>query len=627
MGNSRGRRLLRSAAAAACLCVLGYFGFLPSGGYTRQSRGLTGGTLAEVAFPQGGLRVLLQAEELAPFPANSTIESTGACDDLKHWERSGGVAVYIAGLLYLLLGVGIVCEEYFAVSLELLVKKLNLPEDVAGATFMAAGTSAPELFASLMALLNPSADSDVGIATIVGSAVYNILVIVALCVLVPRKSIQVEPRSLSRDCFFYGLAIVSIIWIFYDGVVHWWEGLICVMAYMCYGCYMAVDKRFSSWLYYKFWGAPKPVSVPVDSVDGFSAAGTSAPVGQKKGYSEFRDEDDGRDDSLMIKEPPGSNYELPSTASKHIELSSLNMSMAEWPFVGAKPLILPASRFARTVRIVAYTQRFCKNCRKGVLLRRESLKPLSLPIASAPEQMTTIALGDERVDANDDDSVHNPVLRNVYKIGNELDGLLPHDPFHVENPFAVPNRRIDKVFWLLALPWQAAYFITIPNCKRQRWRPYFLLTFIMAIVWMGLICWLLVEWATRVGCILNIPSAFMGVTILAAGTSLPDTLASVAVAKTMPQMALANALGSNIFDVWIALGVPWLFVLPFKGPIRVPTSDLLSNSLIMAAALCLYYISVMLSKWRMKVGMGFFFLFCYVMYVAYNVVFIWILRD
>lgn len=50
-------------------------------------------------------------------------------------------------------------------SLEAISEKLDLSEDVAGATFMAAGSSAPELFTSVAGV---TADSDVGVGTIVG---------------------------------------------------------------------------------------------------------------------------------------------------------------------------------------------------------------------------------------------------------------------------------------------------------------------------------------------------------------------------------------------------------------------------------------------------------------------------
>ena len=43
-----------------------------------------------------------------------------------------------------------VCDDYFMNSLEIIGQKLNLDQDVAGATFMAAGSSAPEVFISLI---------------------------------------------------------------------------------------------------------------------------------------------------------------------------------------------------------------------------------------------------------------------------------------------------------------------------------------------------------------------------------------------------------------------------------------------------------------------------------------------
>ena len=95
-------------------------------------------------------------------------------------------------------GIAIICDDFFVPSLEAISEKLDLSEDVAGATFMAAGSSAPELFTSVAGV---GTDSDVGVGTIVGwviqywtvvilfiplfthfsrSAMFNILVIVAL---------------------------------------------------------------------------------------------------------------------------------------------------------------------------------------------------------------------------------------------------------------------------------------------------------------------------------------------------------------------------------------------------------------------------------------------------------------
>uniref|UniRef100_A0A8C6U5Z3 Sodium/calcium exchanger membrane region domain-containing protein n=1 Tax=Neogobius melanostomus TaxID=47308 RepID=A0A8C6U5Z3_9GOBI len=73
----------------------------------------------------------------------------------------------------------IVCDIYFVPSLEKISENLDLSEDVAGATFMAAGSSAPELFTSLIGVFITK--GDVGVGTIVGSAVFNVLVIIGIC--------------------------------------------------------------------------------------------------------------------------------------------------------------------------------------------------------------------------------------------------------------------------------------------------------------------------------------------------------------------------------------------------------------------------------------------------------------
>lgn len=51
----------------------------------------------------------------------------------------------------------------------------------------------------------------------------------------------------------------------------------------------------------------------------------------------------------------------------------------------------------------------------------------------------------------------------------------------------------------------------------------------------------------------------MGLTFVAAGVSIPDALSSMAVIKEgYGDMAVSNAVGSNVFDILICLGLPWL---------------------------------------------------------------------
>merc|ERR550517_1980199 len=72
------------------------------------------------------------------------------------------------------------------------------------------------------------------------------------------------------------------------------------------------------------------------------------------------------------------------------------------------------------------------------------------------------------------------------------------------------------------------------------------------------ICYAMVWGAEKCGCIIGIPPKLMGATVLAAGTSIPDALGSIEVAQQgMGDMAVANAIGSNVFDILIGLGLPW----------------------------------------------------------------------
>ena len=57
----------------------------------------------------------------------------------------GGLLVHLLIAAYMFLGLSIVCDDYFVPALERMVESLQMSQDVAGATFMAAGSSAPEL--------------------------------------------------------------------------------------------------------------------------------------------------------------------------------------------------------------------------------------------------------------------------------------------------------------------------------------------------------------------------------------------------------------------------------------------------------------------------------------------------
>merc|ERR1719515_705940 len=117
-------------------------------------------------------------EEGAVAPRRKLYEyEAGVCDSflVSHY-KTVAMALLMWGIFYMFWGLAIVCDDYFVTSLEDISEAMHLSSDVAGATFMAAGSSAPELFTSIVAtflIVNEG-----GVGTIIGSAIFNILVIV-----------------------------------------------------------------------------------------------------------------------------------------------------------------------------------------------------------------------------------------------------------------------------------------------------------------------------------------------------------------------------------------------------------------------------------------------------------------
>ena len=68
-------------------------------------------------------------------------------------RKHGAVIFHLFIALYMFAALAIICDYYFVSSLEVICHKLKLQADVAGATLMAVGSSAPELFASLIGKL------------------------------------------------------------------------------------------------------------------------------------------------------------------------------------------------------------------------------------------------------------------------------------------------------------------------------------------------------------------------------------------------------------------------------------------------------------------------------------------
>jgi len=172
---------------------------------------------------------------------------TGSC---KVIDSNVGMAMVgcVFGLLYLFIGIAIVCDEVFVPALEIIAERNNLSADVAGATLMAAGGSAPELATSLIGTFQRS---DVGFGTIVGSAVFNVLFVIGMCAMLTPAAIsplQLTWWPLFRDCTYYVLTLTCLAVVMRDGTVQLGEAFVLFAMYWGYVFLMKNSEKVEAWV-------------------------------------------------------------------------------------------------------------------------------------------------------------------------------------------------------------------------------------------------------------------------------------------------------------------------------------------------------------------------------------------
>jgi len=184
-----------------------------------------------------------------------------------------GLAYFIA-MIYLFIGVSIVSDRFME-SIEVITAKekevrVTKPngevqivvvrvwnETVSNLTLMALGSSAPEILLSIIEIYAKNFDAgDLGPGTIVGSAAFNLLVIIAICVYVipdgevrKIKHLRVFAITATWSIFAY-LWLLIILKVTSPGIVELWEGIVTLLFFpLTVGMAYVADRRL---LVYKY---------------------------------------------------------------------------------------------------------------------------------------------------------------------------------------------------------------------------------------------------------------------------------------------------------------------------------------------------------------------------------------
>ncbi|XP_033756814.1 sodium/potassium/calcium exchanger 3-like [Pecten maximus] len=420
----------------------------------------------------------------------------------------GGITIHILVSLYMFLGFAYLCDDYFVPSLEIICDTLQIQSDVAGATFMAAGSSAPELATAIIAVF--IAKDDIGLGTVVGSAVYNVMFVISVCALLAGMVVYLNWWPLIRDCVFYSLSVAALSLVILDGNIYWYEALGLVLFYLVYIVIMYYNSKLEAWI--------------VPKVKWCGQAATRK------------------------KEPES---------------------------------------------IVLYDKLRDANSNGAVVLNANSVSE---------------SLSDELTALTDSDS-DDPGEGHTMKMASYDD-----EP---ESVFAWPDAWWKRALYIIAIPLKIVLFISVPDCRKPRWRRWFVVTFIMCLVWLTIFSYIMVWMITVIGYTADIPDTVMGLTFIAFGVSMPDVIASLIVVREgHGDMAVSNAVGSNVFDILICMGVPWLLQIIIKKgePIEVYSEGLLYSSFTLLATVFLLLLITHLNKWRLTKSYGVVLMIIYVFF-------------
>lgn len=206
-------------------------------------------------------------------------------------DRLARATIYFVGLAYMFLGVSIIADRFMA-SIEVItsqerqitIKKPNgekitttvriWNETVSNLTLMALGSSAPEILLSVVEVCGHNFNAgELGPNTIVGSAAFNMFVIIGFCVSVIPEG---ETRKVKHLRVFFVTAAWSVFaytWlylilaVFSPGVVEIWEGLLTLFFFpICVGFAYVADRRLLFYKYmYKRYRAGKRKGVIIET--------------------------------------------------------------------------------------------------------------------------------------------------------------------------------------------------------------------------------------------------------------------------------------------------------------------------------------------------------------------------
>lgn len=650
----------------------------------------------------------------------------------------GWTAFWIFLVFYLFVGTAIVCDELFIPALELISSKWNLSDDVAGATLMAAGGSAPELATSLISTFT---ESDIGFGTIVGSAIFNVLFVIGMCALFTPKDLvplKLTWWPLARDSAYYVLTLFALACWFQLPLrgrpgIQLWEAILQFGLYVGYVVLMSQNEKLEAFMRGIVGnGCPRVFPTPEEESHSDNVAKDDANGRRGEKADELSvacsdifkaalgDHDDTRrpsftEDMQKIRRAQKETNSLPRR--------SLSLNRPTGFRAGILQLLMgEGGSIANTTGVAVVTEisgdvdaTFAKLDRdKNGRLDLAELKRLLIMLGGCEEDYSEAAVSKlrEELDTNNDGFVSKAEFSTWYiksesrlkhkakwlfdqfdkdsdgvigsaDVGDLIKAIMGHpneallasevrsaveeftndvarggggckfDQFQAwyeksglwqqardeaevaanaaEGMLSSVVKQMrefaslsafERCIFVALLPLNASLAVTVPDCRPPGNEHRCYLTFFASIAWIGAYSWFMVEGITQIGEQLGISTFMMGLTWLAAGTSVPDLLSSVVVAKQgKGDMAVSSSIGSNIFDVGVGLPLPWILytIVNWPQPVAVCNKGLTVSIAILLLMVIIVISAIVTAGWKMSHSLGIFMFLLYCIYVTQEV--------
>ncbi|CAK9092229.1 Sodium/potassium/calcium exchanger 2 (Na(+)/K(+)/Ca(2+)-exchange protein 2) (Retinal cone Na-Ca+K exchanger) (Solute carrier family 24 member 2) [Durusdinium trenchii] len=520
-------------------------------------------------------------------------------------ENENLLVLTIFLMLYMFWALAITVDESFVPILDFIVQELQIDEDVAGATFMAAGGSAPEFFTNLISTFELTGT---GFGTIVGSAVFNILFVISMSAFFSRDRDEVVRRRLARERG----EIITDPWVFKPLPLTWWPLLRDSVVYISgltvlalfYFCFTEPDSpiqgtcNFSDggeilWCeslvlfimyigYCTIMGFQRPIKLFVETRMPFLIPEAQRPAGSS---AKLKGADDESGAGVM---QPG---HMKRTGPSHSDISNHSAVSEDSSFTSPKIKMLQkqASVSFKSEELATGKVSFANTLSRRGLLVNNDLGRRNSNISAVSSMLESGSMVEEAVMVSEASDGGAPAVTGGASEDENQSVDIVEPRMRPLTFMGDPRRKGDQLYrFLNAILFIASFPIVLANWtvlfgfdslmemeSKPKRRAAATFAFIMSLVWIAFFTWIMVYSAETFAATIGIPDIILGFTLLAAGTSTPDLLSSVFVAQLgYGDMAVSSSIGSNVFDILVGLPIPWLLSsLINSAPVPVETGS------------------------------------------------------